>query len=201
MPWKLIAIYYSLYYFLFYGDISNKYGKHGRYLPYFAHISPSQVGCIKMYITIANIFALLLLLATIQSTGFFLLKLKVKFPEWLFFNPCSISNIIFLIGHFVFKTTEIKMISYIAILPMFFFGTLGMFFLPWKGMNIIAQIGHLIMTGNIFLLVYGTMVQKNFMNPTLGLLLSIFIFSPFIAIQQKYVKEHPERFKEILFNS
>ncbi len=36
MPQKLIAIYYSLYYFPLYGDIINQYGKHGRYFPCFA---------------------------------------------------------------------------------------------------------------------------------------------------------------------
>jgi uncharacterized protein YhaN len=42
--------------------------------------------------------AILLLLITIFSTVFYFGRLKVSFIEWLFFYPCAVSNIVFLIG-------------------------------------------------------------------------------------------------------
>ena len=149
---------------------------------------------------IVNIFIVLLFLVTIQGSIFYLVKLKVKFIEWLFFNPCAISNIVFLIGFIIAKTTGNRIILHTAILPMFFFGTLGMFFLPWKGMNIIPQIAHIIMTVNIFLTLHTTIAEKDYRLATIGLLVSIIVFAPFIGLQQKYKREHPKRFEEILIN-
>ena len=42
--------------------------------------------------------AILLLLITIFSTVFYFGRLKVSSIEWLFFNPCAVSSIVFLIG-------------------------------------------------------------------------------------------------------
>ena len=147
-----------------------------------------------------NIFIVLLFLVTIQGSIFYLVKLKVKFIEWLFFNPCAISNIVFLIGFIIAKTTGNRIILQTAILPMFFFGTLGMFFLPWKGMNIIPQIAHIIMTVNIFLTLHTTLTEKDYRFATIGLLVSIIVFAPFIGLQQKYTRDHPKRFEEVLIN-
>ena len=51
---------------------------------------------------IGIIFAVLLLLAIIQSTFFFLIVMKVKLIEWIVFNACAPSNITFLIGFVLF---------------------------------------------------------------------------------------------------
>jgi len=150
---------------------------------------------------IAIILAILLLLITIFSTVFYFGRLKVSFIEWLFFNPCAISNIVFLIGLATSLFTGNKTLIYIAILPMLFFGTLGMFFLPWNGMNIIPQIGHIIMTLNIAWSIYGIYKLQNYQSATTGLFAGIIIFSIFIAIQQSYVREHPEDFKRILIDA
>ena len=98
---------------------------------------------------IGIILAILLLLATIQSTFFFLVVMKVKFVEWIVFNACAPSNITFLIGFALFLLFKNRTVLYMAILPMFFFGVLGLFVFPWNGVNIILQIGHMLMTLNI----------------------------------------------------
>lgn len=90
------------------------------------------------------------------------------------------------------------MLLHTAILPMFFFGTLGILFFPWKGMNIIPQIGHIIMTLNIAWTVYATIMQKDFIASTVGLFIGILVFAPFIGLQQNYMREHPEDFKRIV---
>jgi len=147
---------------------------------------------------IGIIFSILLLLITIQSTIYYLVIRRIKFIEWLFFNACAPSNLAYLIGFVVLLITNDLTIIYLGLLPMFFFGTLGMFVLPWKGMNIIPQVGHLIMTLNLGWLIIFTFKVNSFREVAIGLLLSIFVFSIFISMQQMYVKNHPEDFKRIL---
>lgn len=151
-------------------------------------------------LTITIVLALLLLLVTIQSSGFYFAKLKVNFIEWLFFNACAPSNLVFLGGVLLFLSSNNRVLLYVAILPMFFFGTLGMFFLPWKGMNIIPQFAHIIMTLNIAWITYVTVTQDEFIAATTGLLIGVLVFAPFIAVQQGYTRRHPERLQRLLLD-
>ena len=147
---------------------------------------------------IGIILAILLLLATIQSTVFFLGILKAKFVEWIVFNACAPSNISFLIGFILFLLLKNRTVLHMAILPMFFFGTLGLIVFPWNGMNIIPQIGHIIMTLNIGWVVLATFKTNDYKTAAIGLLLGIVVFSIFIGFQQNYVTTHPEDFKRIM---
>jgi hypothetical protein len=150
---------------------------------------------------IAITLAVLLLLVTLHSSVFYSVKLRVKFIEWLFFNPCAISNIVFLIGIALFLIKGDRTVLHLAILPMFFFGTLGMFFLSWSGMNIIPQVGHIIMTLNIIVALHTTFTTSDFKAAALGLIIGIVVFAPFIAFQQIYVRNHPDDFNRILVNA
>jgi hypothetical protein len=150
---------------------------------------------------ISTILAVLLLLITLQGSAFYFIRLRVKFIEWLFFNPCSISNVVFLIGFFLFLFKGDRTLLHFPILPMFFFGTLGMLFLPWDGMNIIPQIGHVVMTLNVMLTLYATYAASDFKAAAVGFAIGIAIFAPFIAFQQMYVRNHPHDFHRILVNA
>jgi hypothetical protein len=147
------------------------------------------------------ICSVLLLLVTIQSSAFYFVKLKVRFIEWLFFNPCATSNITFLIGFALYLFKGDRTLLHLAILPMFFFGTLGMFFLSWSGMNIIPQVGHIIMTLNIALTIYTTFTTRDFKAAVTGFIMGIVIFAPFIAFQQTYVRNNPDDFNRIVINA
>jgi hypothetical protein len=147
---------------------------------------------------IGIILALLLLLATIQSTFFFLVIMKVKFVEWIVFNACAPSNITFLIGFSLFLLFKDRTVLHMAILPMFFFGVLGLFVFPWHGVNIFPQIGHILMALNIGWTVFVTLNTDDYKAATIGMLLGIVVFSVFIGFQQQYVATHPEDFKKIL---
>lgn len=131
---------------------------------------------------------------------YYLVIRKVKFIEWLFFNACSPSNLAYLAGFIVWLATKDKTVLYIGILPIFFFGTLGMFVFSWKGMNIIPQVAHLIMTLNIIWLTISTFLVSSYKSATIGLLSGIFVFSIFIAFQQNYVRSHQENFKRIFLS-
>ena len=147
---------------------------------------------------IGIILALLLLLATIQSTFFFLVIMKVKFVEWIVFNACAPSNITFLIGFSLFLLFKDRTVLHMAILPMFFFGVLGLFVFPWHGVNIFPQIGHILMALNIGWTVFVTLNTHDYKAATIGMLLGIVVFSVFIGFQQHYVGTHPEDLKRIL---
>ena len=142
-------------------------------------------------------FLILLSLATFQSTVYFLGKLKVGFIQWIIFNACAPSNITFIIGFIIFLISGRRIIMYMAILPMFFFGFLGMFVFSWKGMNIIPQIGHIIMTLNIIWIVINMIKTCDYKQGAIGMLLGIVIFSVFIGFQQNYVANHKQDFDKI----
>jgi hypothetical protein len=150
-----------------------------------------------MHVT-AIILAILLLLTTMHSTFFFLVIMKTKFVEWIVFNACAPANITFLIGFAVFLLFKDRTVLHVAILPMFFFGVLGLFVFPWKGVNIIPQIGHIIMSLNIGWAIFITLYTHDYKAATIGMLLGIAVFSVFIGFQQQYAATHPEDLKRIL---
>jgi hypothetical protein len=148
--------------------------------------------------TIGLALAIFLLLVTIQSTFYFLGVLKVKVIEWIVFNACAPSNITFLIGFVLYFFFKDRTVLHIAILPMVFFGVGGLIVFPWRGMNIIPQISHIIMAFNIGWTILITIKTDDYKAATIGLLLGIVIFSSFIGFQQHYAATHPEDFKRIL---
>ncbi|UCD85273.1 MAG: hypothetical protein JSU92_03520 [Deltaproteobacteria bacterium] len=144
------------------------------------------------------ILAILLLLVTLNSTYYFLGVLRVKFIEWFVFNACAPSSITYLIGFVLYLRFRDRIVMHMAILPMFFFGGLGLFVFPWDGINIIPQISHIIMVLTIGWLLIGTFRMKNFKSAAIGMLMGIVIFSVFIGFQQNYMATHHEDFKRIL---
>jgi tryptophan-rich sensory protein len=114
------------------------------------------------------------------------------------FNACAPSNITFLIGFALFLLFKDRTIIHTAILPMFFFGVGGLIVFPWSGMNILPQIGHMIMALNIGWTIFATLKTADYKAATVGLLLGIAVFSFFIAFQQNYAAAHPVDFKRIM---
>lgn len=151
----------------------------------------------KLLIT-GIVLAILLLLVTVNSTYFFLGIRKVKFIEWLVFNACAPSSISFLVCFVLFLITRNRVFLPVAILPMFFFGTMGLFIFPWNGMNIIAQVSHIFMTLCIIWSLWVTLECKDYRSLAIGLIVSILIFVPFISFDQMYARTHPEDLFRIL---
>ena len=151
-----------------------------------------------MYKTIGIILAVLLLLVTVNSTYYFLGVRKIKWVEWVVFNACAPSSIAFLTGFAVYLFTKDRTLLHVSILPMFFFGGLGLLVFPWSGYNLIAQVSHIIMTMNIAWVIFVTIKTGDFRPATIGMIIGIVIFSSFIAFQQTYVATHPEDFQKIL---
>jgi hypothetical protein len=118
--------------------------------------------------------------------------------EWIVFNACAPSNITFLIGFILYLLFKDRTVLHIAILPMVFFGVGGLIVFPWRGMNIIPQISHILMALNIGWTILITIKTDDYKAATIGLLLGIAIFGFFIGYQQNYAATHPEDFKRIL---
>jgi len=143
------------------------------------------------------VLAVLLLLTTLNSTYFFLILSKVRFLEWIVFNACAPSSIVYLIGFVVYLFTSDRTLLYASVLPIFFYGGLGLFQLPWRGVNLMAQIGHLIMVANIVWALYGLFVLNDYQAATVGLLIGVVVFAPFISFQHAYSAAHPEVLQKI----
>lgn len=147
---------------------------------------------------VGTVLAVLLLLVTINSVNFFLGIAKVKPIEWMVFNACAPSSIAYLIGFIIFLITKNRIALNISILPLFFFGGLGLYLFPWGGYNLIAQFSHIIMVLNMFWALYTTLTSGDYKGLALGLLIGIGIFAPFINYQQTYANTHPEACQKIL---
>lgn len=147
-----------------------------------------------MYKKMGIIIAALNALASLNSSWFFLWMAKVSFIEWIFFNACAPMVFLYLIGYI----TKNKIIQSIAIPGMSFFGTGGLFVFGWKGGELIAQIGHIFMTTAVIWMIYSIFKEKSFKEATIGFIVASFLVSGFIAIDQRYVNRHWNRFNEIM---
>ncbi len=59
---------------------------------------------------------------------------------------------------------------------LFFFGTLGLVVFPWKGMNIIPQLAHIIMTLNVLWVVWDMLKKGDYKTASIGMLAGIIIW-------------------------
>ncbi len=88
------------------------------------------------------IIVVLNLIAAANSTMYFTTQLKAGLAGWLAMNSCAPSIFIFALGYFI----RSRSVMAVGTGLMFHFGTLGLFVFGWQGMNIIPQVGHILMT-------------------------------------------------------
>lgn len=147
-----------------------------------------------MYKKLGVAIAVLNLLASLNSTWFFLGMAKVSIVEWMFFNACAPAVILYLIGY----VTRNKIIQAMAIPALAFFGTGGLFVFGWRGGELFAQASHIFMTLAVVWLIYGIFKDNSFKEATLGFILASFLVNGFITIDQRYAYKHWERLQEIM---
>ena len=68
--------------------------------------------------TIGIVLAILLLLLTLSGSGYFFFTLKVNFVQWLAYNACSPSSLVYLVGFIAFWLTKKSFWLPLAFLPM-----------------------------------------------------------------------------------
>lgn len=145
------------------------------------------------------ILAVLLLLTVLNSTWYFLGIEEVSVVQWIVLNACAPSGIVFLLGLLIYFRTLNRMWLSIAVVPMMFFGTMGLFIFPWRsGTDLLVQFSHIVMTLNITFGLWIVLKNKDYKALGTGLLTSVFVFVPFIAFTQVYCREHAEEVMKYL---
>ena len=99
--------------------------------------------------TIGIVLAITLLLLTLSGSGYFFFNLKTNIVQWIAYNACSPSSLVYLVGFIVFLYNKNAIGLALAFLPMYYFGTMGLFTFTWSGANIFAQMSHITMTLNL----------------------------------------------------
>ena len=133
--------------------------------------------------TVGIVLAFVLLLLTLSGSYYFFFMLKVNFVQWLVYNACSPSSLVYLLCFMIFLAK--RKISYLpfAFLPMYYFGTMGLFTFTWSGANVFAQLSHITMTLNLL---------------WAGYMWSILFFVPYIAFVMYYSRTHAEEINNLL---
>ena len=142
--------------------------------------------------------AIVLLLLTLSGSGYFFFTLKVTFVQWLAYNACSPSSLVYLGCLIVFWVTKKTFWLPLAFLPMYYFGTMGLFTFTWSGANIFAQMSHITMTLNLIWAGYVLYRIGDYKAFAQGLLWSIVLFVPYIAFVMYYCRTHAEEISQLL---
>lgn len=142
--------------------------------------------------------AIVLLLLTLSGSGYFFFTLKVTFVQWLAYNACSPSSLLYLGCLIVFWLTKKTVWLPLAFLPMYYFGTMGLFTFTWSGANIFAQMSHITMTLNLIWAGYVLYRIGDYKAFAQGLLWSIVLFVPYIAFVMYYCRTHAEEISQLL---
>ena len=142
--------------------------------------------------------AIVLLLLTLSGSGYFFFTLKVNFVQWLAYNACSPSSLLYLGCLIVFWVTKKTVWLPLAFLPMYYFGTMGLFTFTWSGANIFAQMSHITMTLNLIWAGYVLYRIGDYKAFAQGLLWSIVFFVPYIAFVMYYCRTHAEEISQLL---
>ena len=142
--------------------------------------------------------AIVLLLLTLLGSGYFFFTLKVNFVQWLAYNACSPSSLVYLGCLIVFWVTKKTVWLPLAFLPMYYFGTMGLFTFTWSGANIFAQMSHITMTLNLIWAGYVLYRIGDYKAFAQGLLWSIVLFVPYIAFVMYYCRTHAEEISQLL---
>lgn len=142
--------------------------------------------------------AIVLLLLTLSGSGYFFFTLKVNFVQWLAYNACSPSSLVYLGCLIVFWVTKKTVWLPLAFLPMYYFGTMGLFTFTWSGANIFAQMSHITMTLNLIWAGYVLYRIGDYKAFAQGLLWSIVLFVPYIAFVMYYCRTHTEEISQLL---
>lgn len=142
--------------------------------------------------------AIVLLLLTLSGSGYFFFTLKVNFVQWLAYNACSPSSLVYLGCLIVFWVTKKTVWLPLAFLPMYYFGTMGLFTFTWSGANIFAQMSHITMTLNLIWAGYVLYRIGDYKAFARGLVWSIVLFVPYIAFVMYYCRTHVEEISQLL---
>lgn len=146
------------------------------------------------------VLTVLMVLSLLNSGFFFLGILKLSIGKWLAFNACSLATIIYLVCYISYRITQKVYLIAIPILPLYYYGTMGLFILPWNETNIFAHISHILITLTLIWLLYGLIKNKKYEQLGIGLFIAVLVCVPIFAIIQVFTQSHINEFIQLLEN-
>lgn len=147
---------------------------------------------------IGYLLAAFMLLALLNSAYFFMSIVKLEIGGWLAFNACSLSITVYLICFTFFKITKKDFFLAIALVPLYYYGTMGLFVIPWNAVNMLAQITHIIITLNVIWILYVLLKESRYESLGKGMLIGVLLFVPVFAVVQSYSQLHMTEFMQML---
>lgn len=126
----------------------------------------------------------------LNSSYFFLVVAKLNVGEWLAFNACSVAIMAYLICFVLFHMLKKEFLLAIPLLPLYYYGTMGLFVMPWSNVNIFAHVTHLIISINVLWILYFLLKERKFESIGKGLLIGIFVFVPVFAYIHSFNQVH-----------
>ncbi|HAQ64554.1 MAG TPA: hypothetical protein DCR43_01650 [Bacteroidales bacterium] len=147
---------------------------------------------------IGYVLAVFMLLALLNSAYFFLSVVKLTISEWLAFNACSLAIIAYLVCFTCFQITQKHFFLAIALVPLYYYGTMGLFVIPWNAANLFPQITHIVITLNVIWILYVLLKDSSYESTGKGLLVGVLVFVPVFAVVQNYSQLHLAEFMQML---
>ena len=86
----------------------------------------------------------------------------------------------------------------VALLPMYYFGTMGLFTFTWSGANVFAQMSHITMTLNLIWAIYVFRKTIDYKAYAQWLIFGILFFVPYIAFVMYYCRTHADELTTLL---
>jgi hypothetical protein len=153
----------------------------GQFLKAQEEAAPFKRNLVGWIVVVLNI------LAALNSTYFFLGQMKVGVVGWIMMNTCAPSIAVFVIGFL----TGSPLIMVAGSLMMFRYGTLGLFVFGWDGFNLIAQIGHILMTLGVTYTLVDVIRNRRWRALVIGVLVGAAILIPLGLWQVAWFNAHP----------
>jgi hypothetical protein len=147
---------------------------------------------------IGYLLFILMLFAILNSAYFFLSIANFKIADWIIFNSCSLAIFIYLLAFIFFQLTKNYSILAVALLPLYYYGTMGLFVTPWNNANIFPQITHAIITLNIVWVLYIFLKELRYESLGKGLLIGFLVFVPIFALLRHYLELNIEEYVKMI---
>lgn len=147
---------------------------------------------------VGYLLAALMVLTLLNSAHFFTSIVKLQIGEWLAFNACSLAIISYLACFACFQITKKDFFLAIALVPLYYYGSMGLFVVPWNAANMFSQITHIIITLNVIWILFVLLKESRYESLGKGLLIGVLVFVPVFAVIQTYSQLHMAEFMQML---
>lgn len=144
-----------------------------------------------------HILGITMLLLAIWGVFVFRVFLKASFIQWIMYNVCAPTEIIFFIL-LILSDKKPQYLKYflVLVIPLTVFGTMGLFIFPWSGQGALTtQLSHILMTVSAG---WAIRINRNVNAVSTRLIYLIYGVSLLIALQNWYCRATADVLKSML---